>query len=63
MELVDGFLGASGSILNVVFVWRSEADKVKLLGWVLRAVTSMKRRNVTVGPKDSLNFFVSHIGG
>jgi hypothetical protein len=42
VELIDGFLGASRTVFNVVFVRRSEADEIELLGWVLRALTSVK---------------------
>lgn len=63
MELIDGFLGAARTILNVVFIWRSEADEVKLLGWVFRALTFVKGGNVAEGSKESCNLVVGHIGG
>lgn len=63
VELIDGFLGATRTILNVVFIWRSEADEVELLGWVFRALTFVKGRNVAVWSKESSNLVVSHIGG
>ena len=43
VKFIDGFSGAAGSVLNIVFVFCGKADEVKSLARVLFTCTSVER--------------------